>query len=188
MDHLAYRPEVSLAVHRPIHPLSFTWKVCSLLVEKWWFDSISQNFISRKLLWSDSGQRFDANVLSCTYSDGHKGETIQLTDEEGCSLRPDLTTVFYKLKETTNPNTDLTLYTYFRVKTISSYFHLVFLITRNLNIFKKLIFLPGIESAPWKLFFHYLQCGDLFPSMQRTLPQPSCLILTFYLFFFKLKN
>ncbi|EFX86848.1 hypothetical protein DAPPUDRAFT_221694 [Daphnia pulex] len=62
----------------------------------------------------DSGQRFDANVLSCTYSDGQKGETIQLTDEEGCSLRPDLTTVFYKLKETTNPNTDLTLYTYFR--------------------------------------------------------------------------
>lgn len=144
VDHLAYRPEVSLAVHRPIHRLSFTWKVSRKMLI---FDSISQNFISRKLLLSDSGQRFDANVLSCTYSDGHKGETIQLTDEEGCSLRPDLTTVFYKLKETTNPNTDLTLYTYFRVKTISSYFHLLFLITRNLKYFiKNWFFFQGLKA------------------------------------------
>ena len=63
---------------------------------------------------TDSGQRFDANVLGCTYSNGI-GETVKLTDEDGCSLRPDLTTVFYKMKESTNPNTDLTLYTYFRV-------------------------------------------------------------------------
>ncbi|XP_046458310.1 uncharacterized protein LOC124205050 isoform X2 [Daphnia pulex] len=78
------------------------------------FISSSPAHSSLVIYLKNSGQRFDANVLSCTYSDGHKGETIQLTDEEGCSLRPDLTTVFYKLKETTNPNTDLTLYTYFR--------------------------------------------------------------------------
>ncbi|KAK4011910.1 uncharacterized protein LOC116921905 isoform X1 [Daphnia magna] len=78
------------------------------------FISSSPAHSSLVIYLKNSGQRFDANVLACTYSDGQKGETVQLTDEEGCSLRPDLTTVFYKLKETTNPNTDLTLYTYFR--------------------------------------------------------------------------
>ena len=63
----------------------------------------------------DGGQRLDANVLGCTYTNGKTGETVKLTDDDGCPLRPDLNTVFYKLRESSNPNTDLTLYTYFRV-------------------------------------------------------------------------
>lgn len=69
---------------------------------------------------SDGGQRFDANVLGCSYANA-RGELIQLTDEDGCSLRPDLTTPFYKTRENDNPNADVTLYTYFRVSNLSSF-------------------------------------------------------------------
>lgn len=54
-------------------------------------------------------------MLSCTYINGKTGESVKLTDEDGCSVRPDLTTAFYKIRETANPNSDLTIYTYFRV-------------------------------------------------------------------------
>lgn len=63
----------------------------------------------------DGTQRFDANILSCTYSSG-RGDTVALTSDEGCALRPDLTTPFYKMRETANPNSELTLYAYFRVR------------------------------------------------------------------------
>ena len=68
---------------------------------------------------ADPAQRFDANVLSCSYFDGKTGETVKLTDDDGCTVRPDLTSSFYKFKEATNPNSDLTLYTYFRVSEVN---------------------------------------------------------------------
>ena len=67
----------------------------------------------------DGTKTQDANVLGCSYFNARTGETLKLTDDQGCSIRPDLTTAFYKMKETTNPNSDLTLYTYFRVFNIS---------------------------------------------------------------------
>jgi len=68
---------------------------------------------------TDGAQRFDANVLSCTYNNG-RGEVIQLTNDDGCATRPDLTTPFYKIRETNNPNSELTLYTYFRVPEVAN--------------------------------------------------------------------
>jgi len=70
-------------------------------------------FSSLALYLKDGTQRFDANILSCTYSSG-RGDTVALTSDEGCALRPDLTTPFYKMRETANPNSELTLYAYFR--------------------------------------------------------------------------
>lgn len=43
------------------------------------------------------------------------GESIRLTDSNGCVARPDLITRFYKMKEISNPQSDLTLYAYFKV-------------------------------------------------------------------------
>ena len=63
---------------------------------------------------ADPSKGFDAAVLGCSYS-STMGESIQLTDTSGCVLRPDLITRFYKMKESSNPQSDLTLYTYFKV-------------------------------------------------------------------------
>jgi len=88
------------------------------------FISSSPNSPSSLVIYLKDGTKaHDANVLSCSYFNARTGETVKLTDEEGCALRPDLTTTFYKMRETTNPNSDLTLYTYFRVNANSISFY-----------------------------------------------------------------
>lgn len=74
-------------------------------------------------------------MLSCTYINGKTGESVKLTDEDGCSVRPDLTTAFYKIRETANPNSDLTIYTYFRV---------LFFLMVDLEKFKQNIMFPRV--------------------------------------------
>jgi len=77
------------------------------------FINTSPTHPSLAIYLKDAAKRFDASVLSCSYSSS-MGENIQLTDSNGCVTRPDLTSSFYKMKETSNPQSDLTLYTYFK--------------------------------------------------------------------------
>jgi len=77
------------------------------------FINASPTHPSLAIYLKDPSKGFDAAVLGCSYS-STMGESIQLTDTSGCVLRPDLITRFYKMKESSNPQSDLTLYTYFK--------------------------------------------------------------------------
>merc|ERR550517_661603 len=77
------------------------------------FINTSPTHPSLAIYLKDPSRRFDAAVLDCSYS-STMGESIPLTDSNGCVVRSDLITRFYKMKESSNPRSDLTLYTYFK--------------------------------------------------------------------------
>lgn len=61
----------------------------------------------------DPDKSVDANVVNCRAT-GLGGESVQLFDDFGCLLRPDLITQFDKSRETNGVKADLMLYSYLK--------------------------------------------------------------------------
>ncbi|XP_018012828.1 uncharacterized protein LOC108669905 [Hyalella azteca] len=61
----------------------------------------------------DPGKNMDANVVNCSASNRGKS-SVQLLDESGCLLRPDLMTRFDKSRDSNGVRADLMLYSYLK--------------------------------------------------------------------------
>ncbi|KAA0191043.1 hypothetical protein HAZT_HAZT012058 [Hyalella azteca] len=62
---------------------------------------------------SNPGKNMDANVVNCSASNRGKS-SVQLLDESGCLLRPDLMTRFDKSRDSNGVRADLMLYSYLK--------------------------------------------------------------------------
>ncbi|XP_076351310.1 cuticlin-3-like [Tachypleus tridentatus] len=61
----------------------------------------------------DPTNKFDAKMMGCKASNG-KGLSVALTDENGCVMRPEMMTPFYKTRDTRDTGANIIMYTYFK--------------------------------------------------------------------------